>query len=219
MKKEKRELTLEQLVRKHRNLRKISNILAFMFCIYGILVMFLNLNSDGNENKGIVILVQISVVIILTAMLFINLNSSDRIKNQIILKEKQMNLKVLKQIAEKFGWDIKPFVSLKNEKVIADILSNNIVGITIDCIQDKNFVVTIQYADDTFRTGICIPIKRFISILDETSKKIILNDLVKDIKLENSVGDIKKIVITSKAYVYNEDMSEDELFEMFELKE
>ena len=219
MKKEKRELTLEQLVRKHRNLRKISNILAFMFCIYGILVMFLNLNSDGNENKGIVILVQISVVIILTAMLFINLNSSDRIKNQIILKEKQMKLKVLKQLAKEHGGHIKAFVSLKDEEVITDILSKSIEKVVIDFTQDKNFVTTIQYADDTARSGICIPAKEFMSILDENIKKIMLNDSIKNIILGDSVGDIKEIIITGKTYIYKEDISDDELLEMFELKE
>ena len=215
MKKEKRELTLEQLEKEQRVLKKLNNVLVLLFCIYVILIIFLK--SKENENIGIVL--SISGVIILAVMIYTNLNFIEKIKNQIILKQKQMKLKVLKQLAKEHGGHIKAFVSLKDEKVITDILSNNIVRITIDFIQDNNFVTTIQYADDTFRSGIRIPAKEFVSILDENSKKIMLNDSIKNIILGDSVGDIKEIVITGTTYIYKEDISDDELLEMFELKE
>lgn len=215
MKKEKRELTLEQLEKEQRVLKKLNNVLVLLFCIYVILIIFLK--SKENENIGIVF--SISGVIILAVMIYTNLNFIEKIKNQIILKQKQMKLKVLKQLAKEHGGCIKDFVGLKDENVITDILSNNIVRITIDFIQDKNFVTTIQYADGTFRSGIRIPAKEFVSILDENSKNIMLNDFVKDIRLENSIGDTKEIVIVGQAYVYKKDISDNELPEMFELKE
>lgn len=215
MKKEKRELTLEQLEKEQRVLKKLNNVLVLLFCIYVILIIFLK--SKENENIGIVL--SISGVIILAVMIYTNLNFIEKIKNQIILKQKQMKLKVLKQLAKEHGGHIKAFVSLKDKNVITDILSNNIVRITIDFIQDNNFVTTIQYADDTFRSGIRIPAKEFVSILDENSKKIMLNDSIKNIILGDSVGDIKEIVITGTTYIYKEDISDDELLEMFELKE
>ena len=171
------------------------------------------------ENKNIGIVLSISGVIILDVMIYTNLNFIEKIKNQIILKQKQMKLKVLKQLAKEHEGCIKDFVSLKDKNVITDVLSNNIVRITIDFIQDNNFVTTIQYADDTFRSGIRIPAKEFVSILDENSKKIMLNDSIKNIILGDSVGDIKEIVITGTTYIYKEDISDDELLEMFELKE
>ena len=54
---------------------------------------------------------------------------------------------------------------------------------------------------------------------DENIKKIMLNDSIKNIILGDSVGDIKEIIITGKTYIYKEDISDDELLEMFELKE
>ena len=215
MKKEKRELTLEQLEKEQRVLKKLNNVLVLLFCIYVILIIFLKLK----ENKNIGIVLSISGVIILDVMIYTNLNFIEKIKNQIILKQKQMKLEVLKQLAKEHEGCIKDFVSLKDKNVITDVLSNNIVRITIDFIQDNNFVTTIQYADDTFRSGIRIPAKEFVSILDENSKKIMLNDSIKNIILGDSVGDIKEIVITGTTYIYKEDISDDELLEMFELKE
>lgn len=215
MKKEKRELTLEQLEKEQRVLKKLNNVLVLLFCIYVILIIFLK--SKENENIGIVL--SISGVIILAVMIYTNLNFIEKIKNQIILKQKQKKLKVLKQLAKEHEGCIKDFVSLKDKNVITDILSNNIVRITIDFIQDNNFVTTIQYADDTFRSGIRIPAKEFVSILDENSKKEIVDDCIKNIRLKNSDEDVQKIIIRSRCYYYDEDISDDELMEMFELKE
>lgn len=215
MKKEKRELTLEQLEKEQRVLKKLNNVLVLLFCIYVILIIFLK--SKENENIGIVL--SISGVIILAVMIYTNLNFIEKIKNQIILKQKQKKLKVLKQLAKEHEGCIKDFVSLKDKNVITDILSNNIVRITIDFIQDNNFVTTIQYADDTFRSGIRIPAKEFVSILDENSKKEIVDDCIKNIRLKNSDEDVQKIIIRSRCYYYDEDISDNELMEMFELKE
>ena len=215
MKKEKRELTLEQLEKEQRVLKKLNNVLVLLFCIYVILIIFLKLK----ENKNIGIVLSISGVIILDVMIYTNLNFIEKIKNQIILKQNQMKLKVLKQLAKEHEGCIKDFVSLKDKNVITDVLSNNIVRITIDFIQDNNFVTTIQYADDTFRSGIRIPAKEFVSILDENSKKEIVDDCIKNIRLKNSAEDVQKIIIRSRCYYYDEDISDDELMEMFELKE
>lgn len=214
MKKEKRELTLEQLEKEQRVLKKLNNVLVLLFCNV-ILIIFLK--SKENENIGIVL--SISGVIILAVMIYTNLNFIEKIKNQIILKQKQMKLKILKQLAKEHEGCIKDFVSLKDKNVITDVLSNNIVRITIDFIQDNNFVTTIQYADDTFRSGIRIPAKEFVSILDENSKKEIVDDCIKNIRLKNSDEDVQKIIIRSRCYYYDEDITDDELMEMFELKE
>lgn len=220
MKREKRELTLGQLETKEKIAKKIVKILVIVFEIFTVVYLVTacicvieRFHSKTILLGGILVLLFLVIVVSITCKVL------EKIKNQITLKKDRMKVKVLKKLAEECGGNIKAFVSLKNEKVIADILSNNIVRITIDFIQDKNFVTTIQCADDTFRSGIRIPIEEFMSMLDEDSKKIMLNDSIKNIRLENSVGDTKEIVITGKTYVYKEDVSDDELLEMFELKE
>ena len=218
MKKEKRELTLKQLERKEKFfayiLPRILIILLFLICAFFAII---------SAKKWISAEKTISIYTIIALFWFVivllSYKVSDKIKKTIMLKEKQMKLKVLKQLAKEHGGHIKAFVSLKDEEVITDILSKSIEKVVIDFTQDKNFVTTIQYADDTARSGICIPAKEFMSILDENIKKIMLNDSIKNIILGDSVGDIKEIIITGKTYIYKEDISDDELLEMFELKE
>ena len=223
MKKEKRELTLEQLERKEKFEKRLPIIIlilsfvVFFAWIITIIIADIYFKNDANINK--ICSVYICIELFLAALMIISYKVGEKTKNQIILKQKQMKLKVLKQLAKEHGGHIKAFVSLKDEEVITDILSKSIEKVVIDFTQDKNFVTTIQYADDTARSGICIPAKEFMSILDENIKKIMLNDSIKNIILGDSVGDIKEIVITGKTYIYKEDISDDELLEMFELKE
>lgn len=221
MKKEKRKLTLEQLERKEKFEKKLPIIILILnFCVFfaGIITIAVTyFKNDTNIYK--ICSIYICIELFLMVLLVINYMVSKKTSNQIILKEKQMKLKVLKQLAKEHEGCIKDFVSLKDKNVITDILSNNIVRITIDFIQDKNFVTTIQYADDTFRSGIRIPAKEFVSILDENSKKEMVDDCIKNIRLKNSDEDVQKIIIRSRCYYYDEDVSDDELMEMFELKE
>ena len=223
MKKEKRELTLGQLERKEKFEKKIPLIIILLsFCVFlaliiTIIIADIYFKNDANVNK--ICSVYICIELFLAALMIISYKVWEKIKNQIILKQKQMKLKVLKQLAKEHEGCIKDFVSLKDKNVITDVLSNNIVRITIDFIQDNNFVTTIQYADDTFRSGIRIPAKEFVSILDENSKKEIVDDCIKNIRLKNSDEDVQKIIIRSRCYYYDEDISDDELMKMFELKE
>lgn len=221
MKEEKRELTLEQLERKEKFEKKLPIIILILnFCVFfaGIITIAVTyLKNDTNIYK--ICSIYICIELFLMVLLVINYRISKKTSNQIILKQKQMKLKVLKQLAKEHEGCIKDFVSLKDKNVITDVLSNNIVRITIDFIQDNNFVTTIQYADDTFKSGIRIPAKEFVSILDENSKKEIVDDCIKNIRLKNSDEDVQKIIIRSRCYYYDEDISDDELMEMFELKE
>ena len=230
MKKEKRELTLKQLERKEKFfayiLPRILIILLFLICAFFAIISAKKRISAEKTISIYTIIALFWVVIVL-----LSYKVSDKIKKQIMIKEKQvsdkienkiekqMKLEVLKQLAKEHEGCIKDFVSLKDKNVITDVLSNNIVRITIDFIQDNNFVTTIQYADDTFRSGIRIPAKEFVSILDENSKKEIVDDCIKNIRLKNSDEDVQKIIIRSRCYYYDEDISDDELMEMFELKE
>lgn len=221
MKKEKRELTLEQLERKEKFEKKLPIIILILnFCVFfaGIITIAVTyFKNDTNIYK--ICSIYICIELFLMVLLVINYIISKKTSNQIILKQKQMKLKVLKQLAKEHEGCIKDFVSLKDKNVITDIVSNNIVRITIDFIQDNDFVTTIQYADDTFRSGIRIPAKEFVSILDENSKKEMIDDCIKNIRLKNSDEDVQKIIIRSRCYYYDEDVSDDELMEMFELKE
>ena len=164
MKKEKRELTLGQLERKEKFEKKIPLIIILLsFCVFlaliiTIIIADIYFKNDANINK--ICSVYICIELFLAALMIISYKVGEKTKNQIILKQKQMKLKVLKQLA-----------------------------------------------------------KEFVSILDENSKKEIVDDCIKNIRLKNSAEDVQKIIIRSRCYYYDEDISDDELMEMFELKE
>lgn len=216
MKKEKRKLTLEQLERKEKFEKKIPLIIMILsFCVFFALIITIIIadiyfKNDANINK--ICSVYICIELFLVALMIISFKALEK-------TEKQTKVKELQQLADEHGGHIKELVRIKDEDIIADILSRCIEKLVIDIIQDKNFEVTIKFVDDTSRTGVCVPIREFVSILDKDSQNAILNDFVKDIRLEKSVGDAEKIVINSQDYVYEKDVSADKLLEMFELKE
>lgn len=216
MKKEKRKLTLEQLERKEKFEKKIPLIIMILsFCVFFALIITIIIadiyfKNGANINK--ICSVYICIELFLVALMIISFKALEK-------TEKQTKVKELQQLADEHGGHIKELVRIKDEDIIADILSRCIEKLVIDIIQDKNFEVTIKFVDDTSRTGVCVPIREFVSILDKDSQNAILNDFVKDIRLEKSVGDAEKIVINSQDYVYEKDVSADKLLEMFELKE
>lgn len=216
MKKEKRKLTLEQLERKEKIEKKLPIIImiliscVFLAWIITFIIECIYFENDANMKE--IYLIYFGIEVFLCELLIISFKALEK-------TEKQTKVKELKQLANEHGGHIKELVRIKDEDIIADILSRCIEKLVIDIIQDKNFEVTIKFVDDTSRTGICVPIRKFVSILDRDSQNEILNDFVKDIKLEKSVGDAEKIVINSQDYVYEKDVSADKLLEMFELKE
>lgn len=223
MKKEKRELTLEQLERKKEffadSLPKILVILLFLiFIIFAII----------SEKKWISTEKTISIYIVTVFFWFVILLLSYKvlykIRKQITLitlKEKQMKLKHLKQLAKENGGNIKAFVSLKDEKAITDILSKGIEKVVIDFTQDlKVGITTIYFSNDGFQSDVITSKESLISSLNEECKKKILNNCVESIELTEFGGNKKQIVISGPGFCYvDEKESEDELMEMFELKE
>lgn len=225
MKKEKRELTLGQLERKEKFEKKIPLIIMILsFCVFfafiiTIIIADIYFKNDANINK--ICSVYIYIELFLVALMIISYKVLEKIKNQIILKQKQMKLKVLKQLAKEHGGHIKAFVSLKNEKVITDILSKSIEKVVIDFTQDlKVGITTIYFSNDGFQSNVITSKESLISSLDEECKKKILNSCVESIELTEFGGNKKQIVISGPGFCYvDQKASEDELLEMFELKE
>lgn len=217
MKKEKRELTLEQLERKEEFFGyKLPRILAILLFFTSAFLLIIHEKGWISVGKIYIVMALFWVVIVL-----LSYKISDKIKSQIILKEKQIKLKLLKQIKEKNGGNIKAFVSLKDEKAITDILSKGIEKVVIDFTQDlKVGITTIYFSNDGFQSDVITSKESLISSLDEKCKKKILNSCVESIKLTEFGENKKQIVISGPGFCYvDEKASEDELLEMFELKE
>lgn len=222
MKKEKRELTLWQLETKEKIAKKVVKILVIVFEIFtvvylvtGVICVIERFHSKTILLSGIPVLLFLLIVVSITCKVL------EKIRNQITLKKDKMKLKVLKQLAKENGGNIKAFVSLKDEKAITDILSKGIEKVVIDFTQDlKVGITTIYFSNDGFQSDVITSKESLISSLNEECKKKILNNCVESIELTEFGGNKKQIVISGPGFCYvDEKESEDELMEMFELKE
>ena len=222
MKKEKRELTLGQLETKEKIAKKVVKILVIVFEIFavvylvtGVICVIERFHSKTILLSGIPVLLFLLIVVSITCKVL------EKIRNQITLKKDRMKLKVLKQLAKENGGNIKAFVSLKDEKAITDILSKSIEKVVIDFTQDlKVGITTIYFSNDGFQSDVITSKESLISSLDEECKKKILNNCVESIELTEFGGNKKQIVISGPGFCYvDEKKSEDEMLEMFELKE
>lgn len=111
------------------------------------------------------------------------------------------------------------FVTIKDEEFVRDTLLKSIVKIEIDKIEDANIVIRIRLDDSTVTSPITIKKINLVSILNAEIKKEILEYAITNIKLSNLEQDEKTIEISGPGYVWlNHTATDDDIFEMFEVK-
>ena len=220
MKKEKRELTIEQLEKKAKVTAKIVSVavITYLFSIILIMVLFFAFLVLGNTKATIYIIFGNHVIFIFVFLLIIVARKIETIcSEEICSKQRQIEIEKMKIEAKK--GNLQNFVDLVDEDIIEYILSRSIEKVEIDMIDGLYFLTTIQLDDNKQQDRVYIPIKEFISIIDENSKKKILESIIQKIELKNSRGK-KEFVIRSSDVVYVEGLEdEDELLEIFKLKE
>ena len=220
MKKEKRELTIEQLEKKAKVTAKIVSVavITYLFSLILIMVLFFAFLVLGNTKATIYIIFGNHVIFIFVFLLIIVARKIETIcSEEICSKQRQIEIEKMKIEAKK--GNLQNFVDLVDEDIIEYILSRSIEKVEIDMIDGLYFLTTIQLDDNKQQDRVYIPIKEFISIIDENSKKKILESIIQKIELKNSRGK-KEFVIRSSDVVYVEGLEdEDELLEIFKLKE
>ena len=220
MKKEKRELTIEQLEKKAKVAAKIVSVavITYLFSLILIMVLFFAFLVLGNTKATIYIIFGNHVIFLFVFLLIIVAREIETIcSEEICSKQRQIEIEKMKIEAKK--GNLQNFVDLVDEDIIEYILSRSIEKVEIDMIDGLYFLTTIQLDDNKQQDRVYIPIKEFISIIDENSKKKILESIIQKIELKNSRGK-KEFVIRSSEVVYVEGLEdEDELLEIFKLKE
>ena len=220
MKKEKRELTIEQLEKKAKVAAKIVSVavITYLFSLILIMVLFFAFLVLGNTKATIYIIFGNCAIFIFVFLLIIVVREIETIySEEICSKQRQIEIEKMK-IAAKKG-NLQNFVDLVDEDIIEYILSRSIEKVEIDMIDGLYFLTTIQLDDNKQQDRVYIPIKEFISIIDENSKKKMLESIIQKIELKNFRGK-KEFVIRSPEVVYVEGLEdEDELLEIFKLKE
>lgn len=220
MKKEKRELTIEQLEKKAKVAAKIVSVavITYLFSLILIMVLFFAFLVLGNTKATIYIIFGNHVIFIFVFLLIIVARKIETIcSEEICSKQRQIEIEKMKIEAKK--GNLQNFVDLVDENIIEYILSRSIEKVEIDMIDGLYFSTTIQLDDNKQQDRVYIPIKEFISIIDENNKKKMLESIIQKIELKNS-REKKEFVIRSSDVVYVEGLEdEDELLEIFKLKE
>lgn len=133
-------------------------------------------------------------------------------------KTKMYKVNTLKKMAG--GENIKEKVTLKGETLQNAMLSNNIEKVVfkeikVGAIIPKDADCTIElYLKDGSCLQSFFSMEDFLKLINRATKARMLNHLIKSIKIENS-----EVSIVADNFNYKEKVTDDELNEMFELKE
>lgn len=222
MKKEKkRELTIKQLEKRKNIANKISNY--FIIVAIAIILVLATISIiTGITLPEYVTMKIISLSVIGIMVIYgIILKFANKYQREIESKNRQEQINKLNQLT--CNGNIKEKAIIKDEVLKNAILSNNIdrvVFTEINC-EDKyevpkhsDFIVMQIYLKDNSCIQAFISIKDLLKIITESTKKQILNSIIRSIQINDS-----EVEIETNGFTYKERITDDELIEMFELKE
>lgn len=219
MKKEKkRELTINQLEKRKNIAKKISNYFIIV-AIFLILVLSAISIITGITLPEYVAMKIVSITVIGVCVIYgIILKFAVKYENEIKSKNKQRKISRINQLI--CNGDIKEEVIIKDEMLKNAILSNNIEKvifreIKVGAVIPKDADCTIElYLKDGSLLQTTFSMEDFLKLINRASKARMLNHLIKSIKIENS-----EVTIDAENFNWKEKVTDDELIEMFELKE
>lgn len=210
MKKEKREFTLKQLEGKKKQCRYVIR-LCIVLCVI-LLLLIAPLIKNNKQD------IALCLVCFLGAIGMSADKKLTKLYDRIEKKKKQIRISTIKELAKE--GELKKSVKIINKQIIAEILSKNIKKITIDDIEGSNCVTSIQFEDKTCQSKVYISAEKLISILDEKSKREMLQNLINYIGIGNLEETTKEVQIIGKNFLYtNSNMTDEELLKLFDLKE
>lgn len=219
MKKEKkRELSINQLEKRKNIAKKISNYFIII-AIFLILVLSAISIITGITLPEYVAMKIVSITVIGVCVIYgIILKFAVKYENEIKSKNKQRKISRINQLI--CNGDIKEEVVIKDEMLKNAILSNNIEKVIFREI--KVGAVIPKYADCTIELYLkdgsllqtIFSMEDFLKLINRASKARMLNHLIRSIKIENS-----EVTIDAENFNWKEKVTDDELIEMFELKE
>lgn len=210
MKKEKREYTIEQLKEMEKKTIEVSrNTIIFLFIVSILSITLI-------EKIDWIIPVYFFFMVVNLFILILVREIGETLQEKILSEEKRMESERIVEKSKKVN--LKNYVELVEECLITYILSRNIVNVSIDKIEDKYFETTIHLIDSTSQSEVYIPISKLISILDEKSKKEILQKAIREIKVEKNMNNLE-LSIDTQGVKISESLSSSSLLEILKLKE
>ena len=212
MKKEKRELNLEQLKR----IRKIAKIIAlvvywlcFVSAITGIIIAKI---AEINSDKLIYFICLIMFSSLAIWIFFVDSYIESKIRD----KEDELKVTKIKSKAKK--GNLKNTIILKSENIQNEILSSN-----IDKIVLRGKVNEILIVEIFLKNGSCLPVnlkeEKVLSILSEKTKENILEKVINSITIEDLEKSTMQVKIDTKGEIITQIADDYNLLGWFDLKE
>lgn len=217
-KEKKRELTIKQLEKR----KNIANKISIYFVIVALLVILVLCTISiitGITIPEYVAMKIVSLTVIGIMLIYgIILKFVAKYEKEIKSKKKQSMVNKINQLV--CNGDIKEKVFLKDQIIKNAILSNNIEKVTFREIKagtiiPKDADCTIElYLKDGSLLQSFFSMEDFLKLINRECKAKMLNHLIKSIKIENS-----EITIETENFTWKQNVTDDELIEMFEIKE
>ena len=192
-------------------------ICAVLILLGVVFVIVISMTMKLNYNQK----VEISLVYwaILLVVFAICSRVCEFCQMQISLKEEDLKIDKMKHIQEEKG-NLKENLIIKDEKVILDILGKNIAKLIVDEANEEGLLTSIMLENNAWICQVPISQEKLISILDEDTKRKMVDEILTSISLESPKEDVMKVTIKGNNYCYeNTKITKQSLFEMFELKE
>lgn len=215
MKLKKKELTIEQMERRAQAIIKFIKIITCITVLYILILIALIVNMKIT-GKQLIVMYGPSILFVFIVILITD-SISSRLEWEISIKKKQEKVsKIKKAIVD----GKKNSIKVINLEIIESFISRGIRNIkTIETLDDKIKVEIV------LRDGSCIPAniskKAFNSAIESKLKDEMFEKLIKDIKIEDSEKGTMTINIipTFEGDVYTTHLTDNNLLEVFELKE
>lgn len=217
-KEKKRELTIEQLEKR----KNIANKISIYFVIVALLVILvlctISIITGITIPEYVGMKIVSSTVIGIMVIYGIIMKFVAKYEKEIQSKKKQSMVNKINQSI--CNGDINVKVFLKDEMIKKAILSNNIEKVTFREI--KVGTIIPKYADCKIELYLkdgsilqsFFSMEDFLKLISRECKAIMFNHLIKSIKIENS-----EVTIDAENFTWKEKVTDDELIEMFEIKE
>ena len=210
MKKEKRELTLEQL----KKINKILEIIAyviFSICIVGPFVIV------AVEEKLTKLLDECAIVIAMFAFFLIIWAYFVGPYIDIKIRDKEDELKVTKIKNNAKKGNLKNVIVVKNRNIQNEILFNNIEKILFEG-KSRDFLVLEIY----FKSGFSLPInvreEVVLSVFSERRKEKIFDNIIDSITIEDLEKPTMQVKIDTKGKIITRRVDNRKLLGWFKLK-
>lgn len=210
-----RKVTIEELKRKSKLAKDICMLSVIIVIIEPLLIFFLMISNMFNEN-----LIFYASVIFIGMLLLVGMSrfKYELYMNQMVQKRKSIKLQFIKSKCMKKN--SKSILNIKNPEIQRAIISKG-----IDKIEIQKAIVDQWVVDIFLRNGSCvqaqISVEDFITLLNDKVIESLHDSLTESIVLEsmkNGKTNVKIKTITQDGYLYNQELSDEELLQMIEIK-